>query len=75
MGLAGLGPERTRVTIVCDPQIDKNIHEIRARGDFGEFRFKIKNLPSPVNPKTSYLAALSAISTLKRITSNIDIGT
>ncbi len=75
VGLAGLGPEKTHVTIVCDPKIDKNIHEIHAMGDFGEFRFKIENRPSPVNPRTSYLAALSAITTLKRITSNIEIGT
>jgi aspartate dehydrogenase len=75
VGLCGLGPEKTHVTIVCDPEIDKNIHEIHAKGDFGEFRFKIENLPSPKNPKTSYLAALSAITTLKRITSHIEIGT
>jgi aspartate dehydrogenase len=75
VGLCGLGPKKTRVVVVCDPDIDKNIHEIHAEGDFGEFKFKIENLPSPENPRTSYLAALSAISTLKRITSNIDIGT
>lgn len=75
VGLAGLGPEKTRVTIVCDPETDKNIHEIHALGDFGEFSFRVENLPSPINPRTSYLAALSAISTLKRITSHIDIGT
>jgi aspartate dehydrogenase len=75
VGLAGLGPEKTRVTIICDPKIDKNVHEIHAKGDFGEFTFKTENLPSPKNPRTSYLAALSAITTLKRITSSIDIGT
>ncbi|MBU2559973.1 aspartate dehydrogenase [archaeon] len=75
VGLAGLGPEKTSVKIICDPKIDKNIHEIHARGDFGEFTFRTENLPSPQNPKTSYLAALSAISTLKKITSHIDIGT
>jgi aspartate dehydrogenase len=75
VGLCGLGPEKTQVKIVCDPNIDKNIHEIHAKGDFGEFKFRVENLPSPTNPRTSYLAALSAITTLKRITSNIDIGT
>ncbi|MFQ6071686.1 MAG: aspartate dehydrogenase, partial [Methanosarcinales archaeon] len=29
----------------------------------------------PTNPKTSYLAALSAIATLKKITEPIQIGT
>jgi aspartate dehydrogenase len=75
VGLAGLGPKNTKVKIIADPNIDKNIHEIRAAGDFGEFTFRVENLPSPVNPRTSYLAALSAITTLKRITSNIEVGT
>lgn len=75
VGLCGLGPGKTKVTIVCDPGIDKNVHEIHAKGDFGEFRFRIENLPSPKNPRTSYIAALSAITTLKRITSHIEMGT
>jgi aspartate dehydrogenase len=75
VGLCGLGPEKTHITLVCDPEIDKNVHEIHAKGDFGEFRFRIENLPSPKNPRTSYIAALSAITTLKRITSHIETGT
>lgn len=75
VGLCGPGPEKTHVKVVCDPEIDKNVHEIYAKGDFGEFRFRIENLPSPENPRTSYIAALSAIATLKRITSHIEVGT
>lgn len=75
VGLCGLGPEKTHIKVVCDPEIDKNIHEIHAKGEFGEFRFRVENLPSPKNPRTSYLAALSAIATLKRITSHIEVGT
>lgn len=75
VGLCGVGPENTHVRIVCDPGINKNIHEIHVKGEFGEFRFNTKNIPSPENPKTSYLAALSAIATLKRITSSVEVGT
>jgi aspartate dehydrogenase len=74
LGIVGVGAIRTRVNIVADPGVEKNIHEIRAKGDFGELRFRAENLPSEDNPKTSILAALSAISMLKKITSPIKIG-
>jgi len=74
LSLAGIGVKKTKVKIVAEPDIDRNIHEVFARGDFGEFKFRVKNVPSPQNPRTSYLAALSAIATLKKITSAVEIG-
>jgi aspartate dehydrogenase len=75
LSLAGIGPEKTRVRIIADPKIDRNIHEIFVKGEFGELEVKTRNVPSPENPKTSYLAALSAIATLKKISNNIQVGT
>lgn len=74
LSLAGIGAEETKVVVIADPSLDRNIHEISARGDFGEFKFRVENLPSPENPRTSYLAALSAIATLKKIVSPIEVG-
>ena len=73
LGLAGLGAENTKVRIIADPKIKQNIHKIKVKGKFGEYSFKVKNLPSPENPKTSYLAALSAIATLQKIQSPLKI--
>lgn len=75
LSLAGVGPERTRVRIFVDPHASKNIHEITVIGDFGNFTCRIENVPSPDNPRTSFLAALSAIATLKKITEPLHIGT
>lgn len=75
VSLAGLGPDKTRVRVVGDPTIDKNIHEVQARGAFGSFEIRLSNNPSPQNPKTSLLACLSVISLLKRIQETIQIGT
>ena len=75
LSLAGIGPEATRVKIVADPAAKKNKHEIEVKGGFGELFVRVKNVPSIRNPKTSYLAALSAIATLKRISCSIRIGT
>lgn len=75
LSLAGIGPEATKVRIVADPAAKKNKHEIKAKGEFGDLFVRVKNVPSITNPKTSYLAALSAIATLKRISYSIQIGT
>lgn len=76
LGLAGIGGKKTKVRIVADPKVKVNIHEITARGQFGEMRFQVKNIPSPTNPKTSYLAVLSAIECLRSICNDrVSIGT
>jgi len=75
LGLAGIGPEKTRIRIIVDPTIERNIHEIEVKGEFGELKIRTENVPSAENPKTSYLAALSAIATLRKITEPLLIGT
>ena len=76
LSLSGIGSEKTKVTIVADPNTDKNTHHIEAGGKFGKMTFTIENFPDPTNPKTSRLATLSAIETLRKYCSNeIQIGT
>ena len=67
LSLAGAGFDKTNVRIVADPQATTNQHEITAMGSFGQFKFTVNNVPSPGNPKTSYLAVLSAIECLRSI--------
>ncbi len=74
ISLAGLGPHRTRVRVVADPELDSNVHEISAKGAFGAFQIKFINRPSPENPRTSYLACLSVVALLQRITSSVQVG-
>jgi aspartate dehydrogenase len=75
VSLAGIGFEKTRVKIVVDPKIINNQHEIQVKWKFGSFQIKVDNMPSPDNPKTSYLAILSAIECLRGICAkNIKIG-
>ena len=56
-----------KVEIVADPTIDRNIHEIEVRSKASKLLIKVENVPTPTNPKTSYLATLSAIEALKEI--------
>jgi len=75
LSLVGIGAKKTRVTIVTSPSFKQNSHQIEVRGDFGKLFTKTENVLSPDNPKTSYLAVLSAIATLKQILSSVRMGT
>ncbi len=65
----------TDVELWVDPAVDKNVHELFIEGSFGETYIKVTNLPSPDNPATSYLAALSILSLLKNLDSPLVVGT
>ncbi|MBI2652617.1 DUF108 domain-containing protein [Candidatus Woesearchaeota archaeon] len=62
-----------KVSIIADPFTKLNRHEIICQGDFGRIMAITENMPSK-NPKTSYLAVLSAINILKNLKSNVKIG-
>ncbi len=68
LGLTGIGLEKTKVNVIADPSLRINKHEIKVIGKFGELIIRIKNIPSSSNPKTSYLAILSVIESLRSIT-------
>jgi aspartate dehydrogenase len=74
LSLAGLGFDETWVQVVADPLATHNSHKIIVEGAFGRARIEVENLPSPQNPRTSHLAALSTIALLRRIVSPIEIG-
>jgi len=73
--LAGLGPDKTTVEIITSDTYTKNTHEIEITGDFGRIVTRSENVPSRKNPKTSMMAVLSAIATLKGIAESVKIGT
>jgi aspartate dehydrogenase len=76
LSLAGLGIQETKVKIIADPHITVNQHQIEAAGSFGSMAITVRNIPSPNNPKTSFLAVLSAIECLRSICSpGIKVGT
>lgn len=65
----------TDVELWVDPEVDRNVHELFIEGDFGETYIRVTNVPSPDNPATSYLAALSILSLLDDFCSPIVVGT
>ena len=75
LSLAGLGPQKTEVEIWAAQIAGTNRHEICIEGDFGTIRTTTDNFPAPDNPKTSYLAILSAEATLRKAFTTLRLGT
>lgn len=63
------------VELWVDPALERNVHEISVEGDFGEISIQVKNVPSPDNPATSYMAALSILTLLKNLENPLVVGT
>lgn len=59
VALAGIGFDRTEVELVADPAATDNLHTIAADGAAGRFEISLSGKPSPANPKTSMLTAMS----------------
>ena len=62
VALCGIGFDDTEVELIADPKVSANVHVIQAKGEFGGFEFKISGKPIATNPRTSALAAMSAVS-------------
>jgi aspartate dehydrogenase len=58
-------PSKVKVTVIADPNMKRNTHEITVNWKFGEMLLRFANDPHPDNPRTSALAAWSAIKLLR----------
>ncbi|MEM4633884.1 MAG: aspartate dehydrogenase [Candidatus Anstonellaceae archaeon] len=74
LSLAGIGMQKTKVRIISDPAAKNIVHKIFVKSVAGKIEMIFDNLPSKHNPKTSMLAALSALDTIKKIEEEILIG-
>lgn len=75
LSIAGIGARRTKVRIIASPLATKNIHEIIIESVSARITTVTENTLHPENPKTSYLAVLSAIALIKRIVDPVNAGT
>jgi aspartate dehydrogenase len=58
-------PAKVWVQVVSDPAVQRNTHEFKVQWRFGEMFLRFANDPHPKNPRTSALAAWSAIKLLQ----------
>ena len=70
VSLQGIGFDKTKVTIVLDPEAKTNRFDLIVEGKFGKSECTTSNVYSPESPYNSYLSSLSTISALERIIRN-----
>jgi len=67
VALAGIGFDKTMVSLRADPNVTGNTHRIEAGGLFGEVSVRIVGKPLAGNPKTSMLAPYSVVRSLANL--------
>ena len=75
LGLAGIGPDRTKLEIWADPNLNRNTHSIRVVADSATFEMSIENVQSEEKPGTGKITALSVIACLRGLVSPLKVGT
>ena len=75
IALASQTIDKLKIRIITSPKFKRNTHEIEIEGDFGRMTSRTENVVCPDNPKTSYLAVLSGLQTLRQYCTGILVGT
>jgi aspartate dehydrogenase len=74
LSLAAAGQVVPTVKIVASPSLKRNVHLVDVESEAARIKIRCENVPSPDNPKTSYLAILSALATIAGILDRVKIG-
>ncbi|MDP2654562.1 MAG: DUF108 domain-containing protein [Candidatus Omnitrophota bacterium] len=75
LALASRAANKLTIRILTSPDYQTNSHEIEVTGESGRITTRTDNVVCPDNPKTSYLAVLSGIQTLREFCLGARIGT
>ena len=74
VSLAGIGLDKTHLTIIADTDIDTHICEIHAEGAFGAYSFTENLAIAEKNRKTAKIVAMAVMKTIQQMVSPVVIG-
>jgi aspartate dehydrogenase len=73
LSLAGVGLDRTRVTVWCDPSVKGAVHQVEVEAEDISLKLISRNLPS-ANARTSRIVAPSIMAALRNQVASLHIG-
>ena len=74
LGLAGIGPDLTKLEIWADPALTRNTHHIVVDSDSAKLQMSIENIPTEENPGTGKITSLSLIACLRGLKNPLRVG-
>lgn len=74
LGLAGIGPDLTKLEIWADPALTRNTHHIVVDSNSAKLQMSIENIPTEENPGTGKITSLSLIACLRGLTNPLRVG-
>ena len=74
LSIAAQGLVVPQVQIFASPALKRNVHRIEVESKAARLEIRCENVASPENPKTSYLAVLSAAAMLAGVSDVVRIG-
>ena len=75
ISLAGIGPDKTKIEVWADPNINRNTQIVEVFSDCSNFKVFIESIPDEKNPRTGKMTPLSVLATLNGLSSTISFGT
>jgi aspartate dehydrogenase len=74
VALAGVGLDQSEVVVAADPSATTNSQTLDVRGTFGRLHVEIDNHPSPSNPRSGAVVAMSLKHALERRAQTLVVG-
>jgi aspartate dehydrogenase len=74
VSLAGIGLDRTLVTMYADSAIAGTVHLIEVDAENVQLRLECRNRPSATNPRTSRAVAPSILAALRAMVAPVQVG-